>query len=156
MNKFVEKWSDGTIDLLKQNYNKLGLKASGKWANDLESQNKISTTNINIKILGSNYTYYLENGRLPNKNQDKTALQKWVGWAGSTFLKDWITQKGINANPFAVAWKIARKGIKVPNANNTGGLVSDVITKQRIQILLDDLKAFYVSDLKSDIIKQLK
>ena len=150
---FVNTWSSGTIDLLKQNYNRLGLKASGNWANELEVMNKVTQENINIKFLGSQYTGVLVSGRKHNTNQDKTALQKWVGWAGSTFLKDWVAQKGIKASPFAIAWKIAREGIKVPNAHNAGGLVSDVINDKRIQVLLDDLKIFFVDDIKSNIIK---
>lgn len=150
--QLVEDWDKGVKSDLVANYIRLGLKASGEWEQELESRISVTADNINIKYLGAPYTEQLERGRRPNKNQSPSKLRAWVGWAGSTFLKDWVRNKGLDINPFAVAYKIAREGIKVPNPNNAGGLVSDVINESRIQNLIDELKIFVIEDIKSDVL----
>ena len=93
----------------------------------------------------------METGRKPNINQEN--IRAWVGWSGSTILKEWVKRKSISANPFAVAYKIAREGITVPNKYNKGNLVSDVITKERINKLLKNINNAIITNLKSDVIK---
>jgi hypothetical protein len=150
----IDAWlNESKSDLIK-NYDRLGLRASGQWAKDLETKTEVNKHTYKIKILGSNYTGVLETGRKPNENQG--SLKAWVGWAGSTFLKDWVKRKGINASPYAIAWKIGREGIKVPNQYNLGGLVSDVMTRDRIDKLINDIGLVVLGDIKSDVIKQFK
>lgn len=154
--QIVNNWTTGVEQELIQNYNKLGLRASGAWASSISNEQKTTQTNINVKIFGNDYTQYLENGRGKNKNQSPEGLRKWVGWAGSTFLKDWVKAKGKNISPFAIAYKIAREGIKVPNANNKGGLVTDVITDQKIKQLYKEVGGVLINEIKSDIINDFK
>lgn len=150
----INGWLNESKKDLINNYNRLGLRASGQWEQDLETQSEINSNGYVVRILGSKYTGVLESGRKPNKNQSN--IKAWVGWAGSTFLKDWVQRKGINASPYAVAWKIAREGISVPNQYNAGGLVSDVMTRARIDKLIKDIGFVILGDLQSDVIKQFK
>lgn len=83
-------------------FNELGMNASGEWIANVRAEGNA--------IWGRDYTQYLVEGRPPNNNQEPEALKAWVGWAGSTFLKDWVRDKGLNINPYAVAYKIAREG----------------------------------------------
>ncbi len=154
--QIIDKWLEDTKKDLFKNYKKLGLKASGDWGKSLEPKSEVTNTSINAKILANDYTTYLENGRNRNQNQSEKALKAWVGWAGSTFLDKWVKDKRTNVNPYAVAWKIAREGWKVPNKFNKGGLVSDVVTDKRIKTLVDELITFKVSDIKSDVIRTFK
>ena len=154
--KIINKWLEETKTDLVKNYKRLGLKASGDWAKSLKEFDKKTSTGRKFGIQGNDYTQYLELGRRPNKNQNPEYLKRWVGWAGSTFLKKWVEDKRLNISPFAVAWKIAREGTKVPNKNNAGGLVSDVVTTKRINELNKELSYYYISEFKSDIIKNLK
>lgn len=147
----VNSWTNDTIQALNDNYNRLGLRASGNWGEELESKTNVNDQKINIQILGSPYTSALTDGRKPNKKQDKDSIRAFVGWAGSTFIKEWVEQKGINANPFAVAYKIAREGIQVPNSHNTGTLLSDVITEDRIDSLLKSIGNIVSTQIKTDI-----
>ena len=80
----------------------LGMPASGEWEQNVHARSN--------EIWGRDYTEYLVLGRGPNQDQSPEALKRWVGWAGSTILKDWVQAKGLNINPFAVAYKIAREG----------------------------------------------
>lgn len=146
-----KKWLQDTQKDLIDNYNRLGLRASGKWANSLKTEYKNKVTSINLIITGEDYTEQLENGRRPNQNQTPEALKKWVGWAGSTFLAKWVKDKGLSLSPFAVAWKIAREGWKVPNKNNAGGLVTDVVNKENTNKLIQDLGQAYIDTVFSDI-----
>lgn len=136
---------------LINNYKRLGLKASGKWANELETQVEFNGDNVNIKWIGTDYSQFMAHGREKNKNQDKKSIKSFVGWAGNTFLKQWVKDKGLTLNPFAVAYNIATKGIKIPNANNQGGVISDVINENRLTDFAKIVESEIVGDIKSDL-----
>lgn len=154
--QIIDKWLSEVQSDLINNYNTLGLRASGLWERSLEKFNNATGEGFKIGIKGQDYTAQLENGRRPNRNQSPEALKAWVGWAGSTIIADWINDKGLDLNPFAVSWKIALEGWKVPNPNNAGGLVSDVVTTERISDLNRQLVLFRIGEFKSEIIKELK
>lgn len=88
--------------LLIPKFRDLGMRASGEWEDNVHA--------IDNQIWGRDYTQYLEEGRPPNADQDPQKLKAWVGWAGSTFINDWVQDKGLSINPYAVAYKIAREG----------------------------------------------
>lgn len=152
----IQDWLNDIEADLVENYKTLGLKASGNWERELEQINRVNPGRVRIGMLGAPYTGAIETGRSKNKNQTEKALKAWVGWAGSTFLKQWVKDKRLNINPFAVAWKIAREGWKVPNKYNAGGLVSDVVTRERINDLNRSLVFSVIEDFKSNVIKDLK
>ena len=85
--EIINNWLEDSRTDLVENYKRLGLKASGKWSESLESFTEQNGKQKTIGISGQHYTYYLENGRSPNKKQSKEDIKKWVGWAGYTFLK---------------------------------------------------------------------
>ena len=122
----------------------------------LTDEVKVSQTNINVKILGAKYTGAMVNGRKPNTKQSKESIKAFVGWAGSTFLSDWVKQKGINANPYAIAYSIARNGVKVPNKYNDGKLLDNVFTEQKINDLIKTVGKFFSVQLSSEVINSLK
>lgn len=146
------------------NYDKLGLRASGDWEKSLEpftekKEGKVKDIDsgvYKIGIIGNTYTGGLEFGRRANKNQKDEKIHAWVGWAGSTFLKKWVKDKGINLNPYAVAYKIARYGWKVPNPFNKGGLVSDVLTENNFDDLLSSIGNTYIANFKSLLVNLIE
>jgi hypothetical protein len=153
----VNDWITPLRADMVDSYISKGLKASGKYERDLEFRSVVSNSKVNITILGSDHTYYMENGRGPNKDQSPESIRAWVGWAGSTFLKKWVADKGLTTlSPYAVAWKIARKGIEVPNTNNPGGVVTDVLNKEKIAELIETVGAAYVDTMKLFFINRLK
>jgi hypothetical protein len=154
--QIVDTWLDEVKQDLITNYHKLGLKASGNWERQLETVSKVEGLEIKAIVKGEQYTGAIEYGRRKNRNQSKEAIRAWVGWAGSTFIAQWIKDKGLNLNPFAVSYKIARMGWKVPNAFNVGGLVSDAITDNKIDELIRKLSLFYIDQIKSDMVNTLK
>lgn len=85
----------------------LDMNASGEWIKSLEV---VASNNREAVIRGRDYTYYLVRGRGPNQDQSIEALRRWAVWAGNTFIKEWVKNKGIAADPIAVAMSIAKKG----------------------------------------------
>lgn len=99
----IERIITDVINLfLIPKFRELGMPASGEWEQNVHARSN--------EIWGRDYTEYLAQGRPPNQDQSPEALKRWVGWAGNTILKDWVQRKGLNINPFAVAYKIAREG----------------------------------------------
>ena len=109
----ISLWVNDAEKALVNEYVSGGRKASGNWSKELTDEVKVSQTNINVKILGAKYTGAMVNGRKPNTKQSKESIKAFVGWAGSTFLSDWVKQKGINANPYAIAYSIAYSIAKI-------------------------------------------
>ena len=147
--QILNDWSERTKQELIGKYRSMGLKASGAFENGLTTD----TTENRTQIWTVPHTWYMVNGRGKNSSQDKEAVRKWVGWAGSTFLKKWVDDKGLDISPFAVAYKIAREGIRVPNQHNEGTLISSVINDNSISGLLSQMGIYIIKDIKADIQK---
>ena len=147
--QILNDWSERTKQELISTYRKKGLKASGAFENGLTTD----TTENRTQIWTVPHTWYMVNGRGKNSSQDKEAVRKWVGWAGSTFLKKWVEDKGLDISPFAVAYKIASEGIRVPNQHNEGTLISSVINDNSISGLLSQMGIYIIKDIKTDVQK---
>ena len=145
----LNEWAERTKQELIDKYKSMGLKASGAFEDGLSTETDENST----KIWTVPHTWFMVNGRGANSKQSEEDVKKWVGWAGSTFLKKWVDDKGLSISPFAVAYKIAREGIRVPNQYNDGTLISSVINDNSIERLLSDMGIFTIKDIKSEIIK---
>lgn len=143
----LHEWSERTKQELIDRYKSMGLKASGAFEDGLTTETDESRT----QIWTVPHTWFMVNGRNQNIKQDKESIKKWVGWAGSTFLKKWVEDKGLDISPFAVAWKIARQGIQVPNRYNEGTLISSVINDNSISGLLSQMGIYIIKDIKTEI-----
>lgn len=143
------QWSaDLRKDLIKE-YDRLRFRASGRYAAELRDEVTSTGASVRVKITAPAYAYFMEQGRGANSKQRPEDLKKWVSWAGSTFLAQWVRDKGIDASPFAVAWKIARRGYSVANRK---GVVSNVVTPERIALLTKEIANVSISGIKSEII----
>ena len=147
----INNWTPKLEKALVDSYIKEGLKASGKWEKSLHTTVITTATGYKITSYAANHHEFMVNGRGANKKQSKEDIRKWVGWAGSTILKDWVKDKGLKINPYAVAYKIAREGINVPNRFNQGDFVEKAITPS----LLNDLTKAATADINNiNFIKQ--
>jgi hypothetical protein len=146
-----EAWLNGLKSDLIKSYKSKGLEASGQWEKDLQIEITEKQNTIQGKIFGSYYTYWLENGRGKNKNQDPKKIRGFVQWAGSTFLSDWCEAKGIEKSlAYAIAYKIAREGYKPKH------VVSDVINDKLVNSFKEEIKTWYVAKFESEILKKAK
>ena len=110
MSEILRTWLEEQKTGIIANYNAKGRKASGRF----ERETYVQMDTNKGAIMAPSYAGVMLFGRKPNLNQDPKAIRSWVGWAGSTFLKDWVQNKGFSISPFVVAYNIARKGIAEP------------------------------------------
>ena len=149
----LQEFSDCIAERIKEQYNTLGLPASRRFEKELEPTAEDGPFRKHAIVYGSAYSGALISGRTKNTNQTPEGIRAFVGWAGNTWAKQWVEDKGLDISPFAVAYKIARQGIRVPNENNDGRLISEVITAQSIVGLLEKMGAYIITDIKTDIQK---
>lgn len=136
-------------------HDELGMRASGNWANSLE----VEVIGKKAVLSGVKYSEQLEYGRKPGGKS---------GGSSTTFseaIEQWIKDKGIanriegeisvSSLAFLIVRKIMKEGWK---RENHGGveLISQVVTPERIQQIIDRLSDIYVADFTSDIISFLK
>ena len=153
----VNNWLKSVQDDLIKSYNDKGLRASGRWADALEPFAEFTDNGIRTGILGAPYTGALTGGRKPTSG----------GNAGNETLRDvirvWIDDKGIvpdgiskDSLAYLIARKIHTEGIQVPNKYNVGGLVSDVVNDSRIDLLVQEMKLYYVDEMRATTIRNIK
>lgn len=146
----VQEWLNETTTALIENYNKLGLRASGEWEQSLKGTHEETDTGIKVIISGAKYTEQLSIGRKPGKMPPRQVILNW------------IREKKIQSElkPQTLAYLIQRKigteGITVPNKYNRGGLITDVLTNERINDLIKNVGNVILAKQKSDILTSLK
>lgn len=130
-------------------YDELGMRASGNWANSLE----VEVTENKARIWGQSYSQQLESGRAPGKQPPSEAIMQWIKDKGIASRIE--GEMSISSLAFLIARKIAREGWK---RQQYGGveLISQVVTPERIQSIIDKLSDIYVTDFTTDIINYLK
>jgi len=113
------------IDLIAK-HKQLGMKASGKWIDSLET--KVSSDKG--VLIGEDYTEQLQYGRAKGKFPPIDMIKKWIVSKGLTY------DIPINSLAFLIARKISREGWK---RKDHGGveLVSQVITPKRIDSIIN-------------------
>lgn len=136
LDKVVDKY-------LIPKFYELNMNASGTWVRSLETEADERTG----VIRGIDYTKYLVQGRGPNEDQDPAKLRAWAYYYGTTVIADWAKAKGIDINPIAIAYKIARDGT---SWRRKGG--SDLLE------VLDspDVKAFIARELSGWVSNQIR
>lgn len=130
-------------------YDRKGMRASGQFADSLE----VRQTNRGVQLWGLSYSQQLETGRQAGKFPPIDAIKQWIEDKGiASRLNGEITK---NQLAFLIARKIAREGWK---REGFGGveLISEVITEQRIQSIIDKVGEEVLLKYTSDIIKMVK
>lgn len=132
-------------DLIKE-YDTLGMRASGRWASELE----VLTDEDTGTLKGLDYTQQLQFGRREGRFPPIGMIEQWIQDKG-------INYSGITLSSlaFLIARKIAREGW---NRQGYGGvnLIERVVTPQRIQSIIDKVGQAYLSGFVKDLITELK
>lgn len=121
-------------------YESSGRKASGKFGNSIE----IKTTGTISQMTGSQHVWYMVNGRRPTAPGKRMPV---------SVIQQWIDDKGLDLNAWAVARHIDKFGVKVPNAHNDGKLLKDTFTPESMTDLKRRLASFEIKEIKSNIQK---
>lgn len=128
-------------------YDELGLRASGKYEDELEPKVKGNT----LTMWGSYHSIFMESGRGPGGFPPRKAIEDWIE------TKDGlppIFKEKKKQFAFIIARKIAEEGIKVPNEYNKGKVVSEVLEEflaNDIYEMLDELGLIWTRRITSDI-----
>jgi hypothetical protein len=138
------------FELLKKDlitaYDAKGMRASGKFADTLEVQ----ITGLTARLFGEDYSQQLETGRKAGRFPPINAIEQWIKDKGiANRIQGEIS---ISSLAFLIARKIARNGWK---REDHGGvqLISEVVTDQRIQNIIDEVGAEQALIYTSEIIK---
>ncbi len=135
-------------DLIKA-YDQKGMRASGDFADSLE----VVANRFNVKLWGNDYAQQLETGRQSGKRPPIDAIKQWIDDKGiANRLNGEITR---NQLAFLIARKIGREGWK---RKDYGGveLISDVVTDERIQKIIDEVGEAQVVVYTTEIITLIK
>ena len=144
----VQEFESIKKDLIEA-YDKKGMRASGNFASSLEVVN----STFGVKLLGDAYAQQLETGRKNGKFPPINSILQWIEDKGiANKLNSEITK---NQLAFLIARKIAREGWK---REGFGGveLISEVITEQRIQSIIDKVGEKITLQYTTEIINLVK
>ena len=137
---------------LIQEYDRMGLRASGEFEQGLEG---VVKGNV-LTMFGVDHSLYMEVGRTPGGMPPIERIEHWIE-----------NKKGL-PNSFrenkdqikwAIAKKIAKEGIKVPNQFNKGGVISRPLEEFltiELEKLLDQVGIIWEKRITSDVIKILE
>jgi hypothetical protein len=131
---------------LIQAYDAKGMRASGKFAETLE----VKVTGLTAQLWGEDYAQQLETGRKSGKFPPIDAIKKWIEDKGiANRIQGEIS---ISSLAFLIARKIAREGWK---REQFGGveLISQVVTDQRMQKIIDEVGAEQALIYSTEIIR---
>lgn len=143
--KIFEKEMRALLRDLEINYDKLGMRASGNWAEALEL--RVKSSGFSGTILGEDYTNQLIDGRPPGKFPPIAVIEQWILDKGIRPIDDTIK---ISSLAFLIARKIANEGTRYFKQGGTD-LVSAVITPARIQSIIDKVSNFSTFRFTSEL-----
>ena len=151
----IKEFESIKADLISA-YDRKGMRASGKFADSLE----VKQTIRGVQLWGLSYAQQLETGR--RKDGSGTGPE----WSNpKEDIIQWIKDKGIanriqgeisiSSLAYLIIRKIRKEGWK---REGHGGveLISEVITEQRIQSIIDKVGEEVLIKYTSDIIKMIK
>jgi len=133
-------------------YDEMGLRASGKYADELEGE----TAPNKLIMWGANHIEFMEKGRSPGRFPPINVIEDWIE-----------VKKGLPAIfrekkkqfAFLIARKIAREGIQVPNTYNKGKVIESVVEDflgNDISQMLEELGDVFIARIKVDVLQIFK
>lgn len=154
MSAVIEILNEELEDLVKdlqKRHRELGMKASGNWLRQLETEVFQIGGRYVGRILGTFYTYFLVNGRKPGKRPPSKVIEKWIRVKGIT-PKGNITVKQL---AFLIAKKIGDFGTKYYRQGGTD-LISSVVTPARIEKIIQRVVDAYREEVVPELQKKLE
>jgi hypothetical protein len=129
------------------------------FADLIETDIEQSSSGYKGKVIAPYYAYWLEHGRGPTVNRTphnptvRMVVLRWIKKYGIQSINKKYNQSTL---AYFISKSIHEHGIKVPGKYNPGGLISDVITKERIEDLRKQLTIGFIENIKSEVLKSLK
>lgn len=136
---------------LIEEYDRLGLRASGSFERGLEGEVKGNV----ITMWGAHHSLFMEQGRRAGGMPPVERIAEWIE------NKKGLPQSFIENKDqikWAIAKNIAKQGIKVPNKHNKGGVISKPLEQfltTELYNMLDKVGIIWEKKITSDVIKIL-
>ena len=150
LNQIYGQWLDETQKKLIDEYNKLGFRASGRYARELEP----FQTSTKIGMLGVKYAEYMSRGRgvtSPSKRGKLFGvILQWINDKGITPREASMTKKTL---AWIIALKIDREGYSVKGRE---GVISNVVTDAWIAELFRRICNSEIERVKIELTQLLK
>ena len=137
----VEAWLNIIANDYKSIIDSKGITASGNTKDKTTVVMREDGGGIEVPL----YNKALFQGRKPNTNQSTEAINHFTKWAGYYIFTQWVQQKGISINPYAVAWSVATKGYQKKLS------LDEIVTEQKKKDIFQSIGNNYVTDLKQSI-----
>lgn len=125
----LELLGDRLVEEVRQSQRRKGLAASGRSARSTRKEVSANREIKVLRLLGVGYWRFQQNGRGPGRSPRPSRQMV-------ESITQWVKDKGLDIPPYAIAMKIQREGIRVPNRFNPGGVLSEPLNKQRVTSLL--------------------
>lgn len=140
---------------LKPEFVSRGHEASGNWQRSLDIRVEVTEKGFSSTITGPDYTYWLIYGRGPNKDQRAEAISNWARYYGQNVFDPWAKSKGLQLNPYAVAYKIAREGTREFREGDHSML--DFLEGDELRSFLNERVGSMIGiNIKNDLLSRLK
>ena len=135
--EIIDKYMDILVSDLKQQYEEIGLKASGGLGESFRSSANIRYGKITIDVLSNDYSQYLIE---PGRSASKVPFDAILNWVK---VKPNVPPNGFTDESFAwaVVTNIEKLGVKVPNNFNPGTLFQPI----------EDFRVNHQSDMVRDL-----
>ncbi|GAB3882758.1 hypothetical protein [Spirosoma agri] len=141
----LDEKGDEFIEAVVVGQQRRGMRASGRSAASLRKEVSQSGHIHTLRILGKAYFYQQQNGRRPSNKKPSRAMVE--------SLREWIKIRGLGIPPYALAMKIQRDGIKVPNRFNSGGVLDPLKPDRVRSILKPFIRPILIESAKSTFFK---
>jgi hypothetical protein len=135
--EILENFAKSAIETIRKNMKEKDIDASGKSSKSL----RYEVTNDAAKVYGALSLEAVEFGRKPTREQGYVSGDMSLVDA----IKQWIANKGLDLNPYAVANKIHKEGTKQYRKGGRRGLLDGIIQENSINNLLIDISRVSLS-----------
>lgn len=125
----------------------LNLNSSGQWVETAHARG--------ASIYGQDYTQYLVRGRGPNADQDPKALAAWAVYYGKTVFAEWVAAKGLDLDPIAVAYNVAKYGTKIKEQGGTD-LLEVLKSRECLEFINTKVRDFVAIQIEVQFKREIK
>lgn len=129
-----------------------GLLASGLSAEKLRTE--VPKASIGQLIDGAGYFEEQEKGRGPGMMPDIQSIYEWLAF--KKYGLKWDTDDQRWSIAFALASKIGREGTFTHRTGKPTGVLSEILTTQRVSLMANVFARKYKAQIKSDVVDALK
>lgn len=152
LDPIFKKYGQIIITNLISKYDELGLRASG----DFEKEIELIIEGTTLTVMGAYHSQFMEKGRRAGGRPPIASIMRWLDFKKGLPASMYRNKR---ATAFAIANKIASKGIQVPNKYNKGEVIKSVIDSfllNDVTNMINEIGQVFFIQTRSDVVSILK